>query len=259
MNIDILNITTFAETPQLRTVVDLFDIANAVATILIGLVGFIISRSVKHRNDRELRAERRALIKDACAGVDMEFAIGLFQDQTYSHDARTRVEFGQLSPPERGKAPKIPEKTTVPDRGPLKRYDWEAIFGRSQPFEAWHRHARSAALVFFETLRPCAHLIGGEHGTLGLESPSIRRVPAAAHAAGARLTGTRSRRAPSSARRRSRRARQLHRRDQGLCEGRLRRRRRGGVGLPSDVRGLRPGSLCGRPEGAGKSTATEML
>ena len=102
MNIDILNITTFAETPQLRTVVDLFDIANAVATILIGLVGFIISRSVKHRNDRELRAERRALIKDACAGVDMEFAIGLFQDQTYSHDARTRVEFGQLSPPERG-------------------------------------------------------------------------------------------------------------------------------------------------------------
>ena len=126
MNIDILNITTFAETPQLRTVVDLFDIANAVATILIGLVGFIISRSVKHRNDRELRAERRALIKDACAGVDMEFAIGLFQDQTYSHDARTRVEFGQLSPPERGKAPKIPEKTTVPDRGPPKRRGWPA-------------------------------------------------------------------------------------------------------------------------------------
>ena len=173
MNIDILNITTFAETPQLRTVVDLFDIANAVATILIGLVGFIISRSVKHRNDRELRAERRALIKDACAGVDMEFAIGLFQDQTYAHDARTRIEFGQLQPPERGKAPKIPEKTTVPDRGPLKRYDWEAIFGRSQPFEAWHRHARSAALVFFETLRPCAHLIGGEHGTLGLQNPRV--------------------------------------------------------------------------------------
>lgn len=55
---EIFNVTTFAETPQLRTVVDLFDIANAVATILIGLVGFIISRSVKNRNDRELRGLR---------------------------------------------------------------------------------------------------------------------------------------------------------------------------------------------------------
>ena len=160
MNIDILNITTFAETPQLRTVVDY-------STSPTGRDDPHRPRRLHHlaldwhRNDRELRAERRALIKDACAGVDMEFAIGLFQDQTYSHDAHSR----RVRPTRRRNVARRPDSERRRYRTRRSAYDWERSSAARGPSR---RGTVTLHLVFFETLRPCAHLIGGEHGTLGL-------------------------------------------------------------------------------------------
>ena len=173
MNIDILNITTFAETPQLRTVVDLFDIANAVATILIGLVGFIISRSVKHRNDRELRAERRALRRRTRARAST-WSSRSGSSRT-RHTRTTRALASSSANSRRRNVARRPRFGEDDGTGPRPAQALR-LGGDLRPLAALRGVAPSRALRrtrLLRALRPCAHLIGGEHGTLGLDKPSV--------------------------------------------------------------------------------------
>ncbi len=61
------------------TVVDVFNILSSVATLVLGFMGFVVSKIMHGKNMREAMeleyARRRELVKEACAGVRMEFAI----------------------------------------------------------------------------------------------------------------------------------------------------------------------------------------
>ena len=122
-------------------------------------MGFVVSKIMQGKNMREAMeleyARRRELVKEACAGVRMEFAIGLFQNQSYGHPERKKIVYGVAM------AGKPPENKEVADAGELKPRDWRLIFGRAPPEEVWHAAARSDFLIFMETLRPCA-LIGDD-------------------------------------------------------------------------------------------------
>lgn len=167
------------------TVVDVFNILSSVATLVLGFMGFVVSKIMQGKNMREAMeleyARRRELVKEACAGVRMEFAIGLFQNQSYGHPERKKIVYGVAM------AGKPPENKEVADAGELKPRDWRLIFGRAPPEEVWHAAARSDFLIFMETLRPCAHLIGDGNtriaigdgrfaeptSTMGIENPKV--------------------------------------------------------------------------------------
>ena len=99
---------------------------------------------------------------------EMSWRIGLFQNQSYGHPERKKIVYGVAM------AGKPPENKEVADAGELKPRDWRLIFGRAPPEEVWHAAARSDFLIFMETLRPCAHLIGDPAaGTMGIENPKV--------------------------------------------------------------------------------------
>ena len=92
------------------TVVDVFNILSSVATLVLGFMGFVVSKIMQGKNMREAMeleyARRRELVKEACAGVRMEFAIGLFQNQSYGHPERKKIVYGVAMP---GKPPENKE------------------------------------------------------------------------------------------------------------------------------------------------------
>ena len=55
------------------TVVDVFNILSSVATLVLGFMGFVVSKIMQGKNMREAMeleyARRRELVKEACAGV----------------------------------------------------------------------------------------------------------------------------------------------------------------------------------------------
>ena len=107
------------------------EIATSVATVLIAVVGVVLSS--RQRKTTEYN-NRRALLKEATSRVDMEYAHDVFQDRSF-------------------------QKKYAMGEG-----DYHQIFSNQIQFprEAWHRQCRSQLLIFLETIRPVCHLLADQ-------------------------------------------------------------------------------------------------
>jgi len=110
-----------------------FEVVQGVSTVVIAVVSFVWSRHARRAQRIEAM---RDLLRDACREVLLEFALDLFigrrfVDQSGVAHELSEGDFAQIL------------STTV-------------LF----PPTAWHRACRSRTLLFLESLRPCAHIIG---------------------------------------------------------------------------------------------------
>lgn len=113
------------------------EVAQAVATIGVAIVGYVYSSEQKKA---ECYRARRELITEAASQVDMEFAMSVFKDRIFGQYLISEADYSQI----------LSEHIKFPR-------------------EAWQRKCRSQLMVFLETIRPVCHILGNADGDLALE------------------------------------------------------------------------------------------
>jgi len=113
------------------------EIAQAIGTVMIGLAGFAWSAHEKSATEYN---NRRQLMSEAASQIDMDFAMSMFKDRTFEQYSIGEGDFHQIL---------------------SLRFKFPTV--------AWHRKCRSRLMVFLETIRPIAHIIGKPDGELAIE------------------------------------------------------------------------------------------
>lgn len=116
------------------------EVFQAVGTVAIALAGFAFSHQEKKAAEYN---NRRALVKEAVEQIDMDYAISVFQDRVFQEYTIGEGDYGVM-------------------------FSTKIKF----PGLAWQRKCRSRLMIFLETIRPCARILGGEHGKLAIEGDS---------------------------------------------------------------------------------------
>mmetsp|Transcript_4455 Transcript_4455/g.9728 ORF Transcript_4455/g.9728 Transcript_4455/m.9728 type:complete len:249 (-) Transcript_4455:710-1456(-) len=106
---------------------------QAASTAAVAAVGAIWSRRQRLAEQREAT---RIIIREACDGVNLPFAMEFFRNRGYVDPKGTQH--------------------------PLSEADFQQVLSAKvrHPREPRHRACRSELLVFLESLRPCAHVLG---------------------------------------------------------------------------------------------------
>ena len=120
----------------LSTLTKFFEVLQALGTVAVALIGGLWSGRAQQS---ESKRERRALIKEASEAIHFDFAMRFFRDRM----------FGERQ---------------------VQENDFEKILSSRIKFppDPWQRSCRSALLVFFETIRPVAHILGAPDGGFAL-------------------------------------------------------------------------------------------
>lgn len=116
------------------------EVFQAVGTVAIALAGFAFSHQEKKAAEYN---NRRALVKEAVEQIDMDYAISVFQDRVFQEYTIGEGDYGVM-------------------------FSTKIKF----PGLAWQRKCRSRLMIFLETIRPCARILGGENGKLAIEGDS---------------------------------------------------------------------------------------
>ena len=113
------------------------EVFQAVGTVAIALAGFAFSHQEKKAAEYN---NRRTLVKEAVEQIDMDYAISVFQDRVFQEYTIGEGDYGVM-------------------------FSTKIQF----PGLAWQRKCRSRLMIFLETIRPCARILGGDNGKFAIE------------------------------------------------------------------------------------------